>query len=99
MESTIRRVTSQEPDEEHDVQGQLEELAKVRKEIERKRADKEKVVKLGEKVLGKCHPRAETAVHEILTRVVGRWKELEELNAENDEKLKHVSPSVFRTLI
>jgi len=76
------------PEDDEEVQKQIDEHEKFMAELEDKKKDKEKTIKLAQDILAKCHPDAVNVIKHWITIIQSRWDEVASWALQRYEKLK-----------
>merc|ERR1712061_788057 len=76
------------PEDEEEVQRQIDEHAQFMKELKEKKKDKDYTINLAEEILKKCHPDAVQIIKHWITIIQSRWDEVESWALQRMEKLE-----------
>lgn len=90
-ENRLRRLTTLIPDDVDEVVVQLDELRRFRDGLKEQEPEVEKAIELGRRIQEQCHPKAELPLSDLMRSLDMRWKQLNKLTDDKDDKLKKVS--------
>ena len=76
------------PEDEEEVQRQIDEHEKFMAELKEKEKDKDYTLKLAHDILDKCHPDAVSVIKHWITIIQSRWDEVASWALQRYEKLK-----------
>merc|ERR1712223_1915904 len=76
------------PEDEEEVQRQIEEHEKFMAELKEKEKDKDYTLKLAHDILDKCHPDAVSVIKHWITIIQSRWDEVASWALQRYEKLQ-----------
>ncbi len=76
------------PEDDEEVQKQIDEHEKFMAELEDKKKDKDRTLLLANEILSKCHPDAVNVIKHWITIIQSRWDEVASWALQRYEKLK-----------